>query len=62
MLYCEKCQKEVVLFGVSLGAMKENELEKIKRSIEAENKIILFNPPPIGPYQCPVCFNELIER
>jgi hypothetical protein len=62
MWYCEKCKREIVIYGVSMGTMEGDGLEEIRRTIEAENKLILFNPPPFGPYQCPKCFNQLVEK
>lgn len=62
MLYCKNCKKEVIVMGVSYSAMDESELEKIKKQTEEENKLILFNPPPIRPYHCPHCGGELEDK
>ena len=62
MLYCNNCRKEVVIYGVSHGAMSDDQLEKTRKHIEADGKIVLFNPPPFGPHNCPDCFNKLEEK
>ncbi len=62
MLYCPRCQKEVILYGVSLGAVPDDALEKFAREMEQQGKIVLFNPPPLGNYQCPYCSSVLQER
>ncbi|MBD3228587.1 MAG: hypothetical protein GF329_10405 [Candidatus Lokiarchaeota archaeon] len=62
MLYCKKCEKEVVVMGVPYSAMSEDELNDIKTKTGQENKLILFNPPPIIPYHCPDCGAELEEK
>jgi hypothetical protein len=62
MLYCNKCKREVVIYGVSYSEGIEDNLNELRDSIEQQGKIILFNPPPIGPYSCPNCFNGLEER
>jgi len=62
-MYCKNCQKEVVILGISSGAASGEEIEAIRRSIEQEGKLPLFNPPPLGPYHCPICYQELdVER
>lgn len=58
-MYCKHCQKKVVIVGISLGAASGEEIEAIRHSIEQEGKLPLFNPPPVGPYHCPVCHQEL---
>ena len=40
----------------------EENLEKMTKKIEEEGKIILYNPPPFGPYSCPMCLKELEEK
>ena len=62
MQYCSKCKKEVVIYGVSLAPGVEEELEKLRNQTEAEGKLIIFNPPPIGSYNCPDCGTELIKK
>jgi hypothetical protein len=61
-MYCKHCQKEVIIVGISLGAASGEEIEAMRRSIEQEGKLPLFNPPPVGPYHCPACHQELEER
>jgi hypothetical protein len=61
-MYCKHCQKEVVILGISPGAASEEELEAMRRSIEDEGKLPLFNPPPVGPHHCPACCQELDDR
>lgn len=62
MRYCNKCKKEVVVYGVSHAPGVEGELEQLRNQVEAEGKIILFNPPPFGQYNCPDCGTELTEN
>ncbi len=62
MLYCMKCKKEVVIYGVNIGAVSDNDLDDLRKKIIEDGKIILFNLPPFGPYQCPDCFSQLIEK
>jgi len=57
-----KCKKEVVIYGVNLGAVTDNDLDDLRKKIIKDGKLILFNPPPFEPYQCPDCFNQLIEK
>jgi hypothetical protein len=35
------------------------EIEAVRRSIETEDKLVLWNPPPAPPYRCPNCGAEL---
>lgn len=58
-LYCENCRKEIVVVGVGHGAASAEDIEFIRRSIEKEGKLALFNPPPFAPYFCPECHTEL---
>lgn len=58
-MYCQHCQKEIVVMGVSLGATTSEDVESIRRDVEREGKLVLFNPPPVGPYPCPNCGQEL---
>ena len=61
MLYCKKCKKEVVIYGVSYSEGVDEALNQLRNQIEKEGKLILFNPPPFGKFQCPRCFSELSE-
>jgi hypothetical protein len=61
-MYCETCDKEVVVMGIPVNAVSDRELERMRKKIESEGRIILFNPPPVGPYRCPVCHTELKEK
>ena len=58
-MYCRLCQKEVVVVGVSHSAASADDVESMRRSIEKDGKIVLFNPPPVGPFFCPECGTEL---
>jgi hypothetical protein len=58
-MYCRHCQKEVVVVGVSHGAATADDVESMRRGIEKDGKIALFNPPPMGPHFCPDCGTEL---
>jgi hypothetical protein len=58
-MYCPNCRKEVVVIGLPLGAASMDEIESIRREIEAEGKLVLFNAPPFGPTPCPMCSQTL---
>lgn len=62
MLYCQNCDKKVVIYGVSYGAASDDDLEDLQQKFEDEGILILFNPPPFHPYHCPRCGNELITK
>ncbi|MHA1379689.1 MAG: hypothetical protein ACTSRG_15055 [Candidatus Helarchaeota archaeon] len=62
MLYCNKCKKEVVIYGISHYPGADKDVEEMSKKIEEEGKLILFNPPPFRPYRCPVCGTELEEE
>lgn len=65
MYFCNVCKKEVVFYGVSRGADDEEDLRELRKRIEDEGKLIIFNPPPIhvvGKYHCMVCGTELVEK
>ena len=65
MLFCEKCKKEVVIYGVSYSEGADEALKDLRKQIEAEGKLILFNPPPFPPYHCPDCgmkLKNIIEK
>jgi hypothetical protein len=59
-MYCRRCQKEIVVVGISHGAASGEDIDAIRRSIENEGKLPLFNPPPVGPHHCPECHQELV--
>ncbi|MHA1130820.1 MAG: hypothetical protein ACTSQI_11005 [Candidatus Helarchaeota archaeon] len=40
----------------------DNGLDELRAQIEAEGKLVIFNPPPIGPYNCPICGAQLSEK
>jgi len=61
VLYCSRCQQEVVIMGVSLGAVCDEDLETFREEMTKEGKIVLFNPPPVGPHHCPRCGATLDE-
>ena len=62
MLYCNFCNKEVVIYGASYSLEIEKGMDELINQIEKEEKLILFNPPSIGPYKCPICGKLLRER
>ncbi len=62
MLYCQNCKKEVVIYGVSHSAVPDKALNDLRKQMEEEGKLILFNPPPFAPYHCPLCGMDLIEK
>jgi hypothetical protein len=55
MFYCKYCKKEVLIYSVSYSANLDKDLEDFREKIESEGKLLIFNPPPIGPYKCPIC-------
>jgi len=59
MIYCKNCKKEVVVYGVSYSDGIDNKLEQLLKVNEDEGKLILFNPPPFGPYECSICRTRL---
>lgn len=61
MLYCQKCKKEVVIYGVSYSEGIEESLGQLRNGIQKEGRLILFNPPPFGKCKCPDCGNNLEE-
>ncbi len=62
MLFCPQCKKEVIIYGVSLGAVPDDALGKFASKMEQQGKIVLFNPPPFGRYLCPICSSELLDH
>ncbi len=40
----------------------DSELDNLRDRVEQEGKLILFNPPPLGHYNCPHCWSELEEK
>ncbi|MEJ2251659.1 MAG: hypothetical protein P8Y70_02550 [Candidatus Lokiarchaeota archaeon] len=62
MLYCEHCDKEVLIFGEGSIAGMDDELDEWEKEMEEKGKIILYNPKPSSSYFCPVCHNELVEK
>ena len=62
MIYCNKCKKEVVIYGISHSVGSDDQLDQMRTQIENEGKLILFNPPPFGSYNCPDCGNILGEE
>ncbi|MHC1591201.1 MAG: hypothetical protein ACXQS8_03880 [Candidatus Helarchaeales archaeon] len=59
MLFCNRCKKKVVLYGVSHGAVPEEYLTRIFNDFNKQDVLVLFNPPLIGPYRCPACGTTL---
>ena len=64
MLYCKKCKKEVIIYAISAGVPgAEEAVEGIRKQMKKEGKLIIFNPPPRGPYTCPnFCGTKLVEK
>lgn len=58
-MYCPSCQKEVVIIGIPPGTATDAKLASIRRDLEQEGKLVLFNPPPFGPHSCPICGSQL---
>ena len=62
MLWCEHCQKEVIIAGEGSIAGMDEELEEWEEKMEKKGKLILYDPKPSSSYFCPHCGNELIEK
>jgi hypothetical protein len=60
MLRCDKCKKEVVIMGVSLGAAGDDDLAAFRDAMKKARKLVLFNPPPFGAHHCPACGSVLV--
>lgn len=58
-MFCVHCDKEVVIYTVSLGAASSGELSRMREQLQAEGKLVLFNPPPVGTLHCPRCRKPL---
>ena len=58
-MFCENCQKEVLLVWVQKGAATEKDIAQMRLAAAKQGKLILFNPPPGGPYRCSSCRKEL---
>ncbi len=61
-MYCKYCQKQVIIYGVSMGAISEQELSQLKASLEKKGILVLFNPPPLKTYFCPICKKSLTDE
>jgi len=59
IMYCNHCQKKVIIVGINPGAATRDGLDSLQRDAEKEGALILFNPPPFGPLTCPDCHSEL---
>ncbi|MHA1273688.1 MAG: hypothetical protein ACTSQS_09650 [Promethearchaeota archaeon] len=42
MLYCSNCDEEVIIFGISYGAIAEDDLNNLSKKFENEGKLILL--------------------
>jgi len=62
MLYCNRCRKEVILFGISHFKGAEKIAGDARQAAEREGRLIIFNPPPFTPQRCPACSGELTEK
>ncbi|KKK44373.1 hypothetical protein LCGC14_0802750 [marine sediment metagenome] len=62
MFFCNRCQKEVIFYSVNYSQGVDSELDNLRDRLEQEGKLILFNPPPLGHYNCPHCWSELEEK
>ncbi len=65
MLYCNKCNKRVEIFGVSSGAPDADKIvQGMQEHAEKEGFLILFNPPmfPDARHNCPVCSTALVDK
>ena len=62
MLFCRHCRKQVVVYGVSLGAAEDDELAAFQAQMELEGLLVVFNPPPFEPLHCPACGTLLVEE
>jgi hypothetical protein len=55
VFYCSRCTREVVIYGISHYPGAQEHTERVREELERDGKLVLFNPPPFGPYQCPAC-------
>ncbi len=63
MLYCKKCKKEVIIYAISSFPGADEAAADMRKHAEKEGKLIIFNPPPFGPYTCPnFCGTKLVEK
>jgi hypothetical protein len=58
-VFCPRCQREVVSYSVSRGAARDEDLAAMRAALEAEGKLVLWNPPPCPPWRCPRCRGSL---
>ena len=65
-MFCKRCQKFVVIYGVSSSAASPEDLNRalaeMRQRWENEGKLVLFNPPPIRPLHCPECGEPLSDE
>ncbi|MHA1683355.1 MAG: hypothetical protein ACTSUE_20615 [Promethearchaeota archaeon] len=62
MYFCDKCQKEVVMYSIPVGAADPSDIDDMVSKAEAEGKLVLLNPPPFEDYKCPMCFSVLTSK
>jgi len=60
-MYCSNCRKEVVIISIGHAAASEDELGGLRREAEQAGQLILFNPAPFGPRNCPACHSQLTD-
>jgi len=60
-LYCNECNKVVVTYWVKPFGNPKN-LDNFRDQMKKEGNLILLNPPPVPPYNCPKCRTELEEK
>ncbi|MHA1230939.1 MAG: hypothetical protein ACTSPQ_09865 [Candidatus Helarchaeota archaeon] len=61
-LFCKKCNKEVIIYGVSYSEGIDSYLDEFREKMEKDGKLVLFNTPPFGPYFCPICGTKLEKK
>jgi hypothetical protein len=62
MLYCDKCEKEVVIVGEGSSAGMDEDLESWEEELKEKGKIILYSPPKSPELFCPECGSKLREK
>lgn len=48
--------------GVSIVPGGEEDLAQLRVKLHKEGKLVLFNPSPFGPFQCPKCWSKLEDK
>ncbi len=56
MFFCPKCAQPVgLVYEETIRKLGEKGLDAFVRQQAADERMVLFYPPPEGPYTCPRC-------